>query len=151
VLGPVSCKAMMRANPLLNVGQGNHQIFQRNGKPVRHWASHPALTLREYPTRSLPQFRRKAIQGGEAIEAAKSLESVFTTGQHWTTRFKAWQTEGDAGLLRLLQRAIQRDQQVPGWIDPLPLNTVIDQLKARLPADQQDRLADDCLRHTLSP
>lgn len=138
-LGAVSCKSIMRADPRLALGRGNHEVLRAGGRQVRRWTSHPDLTMREYPTRSFAHFRYKALKGSEAIAKAQAQGLGGVKSHHWVARHQVWLNEGDAGLRRLLHRNLQLEHQRQGLFDPLPLNALFEALMARLqPADQAE-------------
>jgi len=146
-LSAVSCKLLMRATPGLSVSQGNHLVFDAKGRRLRTWTQHPALSIREFPTRSFGEFRRKSIQGGQAIESARAQGYGGVGGMHWSHRYDIWKAQGDAGLEKLLRQGLHRHHSSRPITDPMPFDALWAALKDRLTEDQ---LADwaDCWRWT---
>jgi hypothetical protein len=126
-LSPVSSKILARVRPEVVIAAGNHRLADLQGNLHYRYASPPGLTMREYPIRSLQQYVRKTINGGQAVESAKRLGKEPVGGEHWVRRYQTYLQRGEAGLLEALRREVQQAEGQRAVEDPLPLLQVMEQ------------------------
>ncbi|MDD2725029.1 MAG: glycosyltransferase family 2 protein [Methylovulum sp.] len=125
-----SSKVIMRANLQFNVSQGNHHIFAQDGKEISNYTSSLDLTYREFRMRSYPHHKKKVMNGGVAIAAAKQQGFMQVGGEHWEAVYNLYLKEGDVGLRRHLQNCINNSSRQTSIYDPLPLDKVIEKMDA---------------------
>ncbi len=63
--------------------------------------------LLHYSVRSIEHLRKKIVNGGLAYRDTSGLDGL---GEHWKTNYQSLQNDGEAALLQLLERTINRCQ-----------------------------------------
>ena len=82
-------KALVRARGLVSVAQGNHDAtFGETTTPPEQ----AAVEILHFPVRSMEQFRKKIVQGGEAYRA--NTELAPRMGWHWRRWYKMFLEQG---------------------------------------------------------
>jgi hypothetical protein len=94
-------KVIARAAPNLRISQGNHKVFAAGEERVRYTGGFQyGFFHREFQTRSFAQFRRKVVNGGAAILAARD-NGRDVGGEHWMGWHATLREHGDAGLWKV--------------------------------------------------
>ncbi|MCB8881322.1 glycosyltransferase family 2 protein [Acidisoma cellulosilytica] len=101
-------KVAIRAKRDVTITQGNHDAWPRTDRPLRYTGAFKyGLYLREFQHRSFEQFKRKVINGGQAVRAAESA-GAFLGGSHWTGWLAAYEQGGDEKLREAFMAAAIR-------------------------------------------
>ncbi|MFN5541581.1 MAG: glycosyltransferase family 2 protein [Betaproteobacteria bacterium] len=127
----ISSKVIMRAHAQFTVSQGNHHLFAQDGKEITNYSSSLDLTYREFRMRSHAQHKKKVVNGGMAVAAAKQQGFMQVGGEHWEEVYILYLKEGDAGLRRHFEKCVDRSTGRRNLFDPLPLDKVIAKLASR--------------------
>lgn len=121
----ISSKAIMRANPQFTVSQGNHHIFDQDNNEIHNYLCNLNLTYREFRMRSHTHYKKKVLNGGRAVEAAKQQGFAQVGGGHWEALYKLYLKQGEMGLHRHLVKFIEKESSRTTIQDPLPLDKII--------------------------
>lgn len=120
-----SSKAIMRANMQYCVSQGNHRILDHTNTEISNYHCSLNLIYREFRIRSYSHYKKKVLNGGRAIEAAKQKGFLKVGGGHWEALYNLYLKEGENGLDRHLDKSIKKENIVTTILDPMPLDVII--------------------------
>jgi len=86
---PLSAKVCHRADPRVEIVQGNHAFFIDD--VLIHGEETDEITIFHFPVRTLEQFTNKIVKGGRAYEHSQLPAEV---GNTWRRLFKIYREEG---------------------------------------------------------
>lgn len=138
--GRIGPKVCHRADPTVEIAQGNHSV--KGARTGRRWPASP-ITVLHAPDRSFAQFAHKIAIGGASLVANPELDPEF--GWHWRadyarlldgTLFDEWQARQpgpDTVAADLAAGRLVRDERLRDRLDDLRGRAVLpDQLAVAL-------------------
>ncbi|MDD2725030.1 MAG: glycosyltransferase family 2 protein [Methylovulum sp.] len=126
----ISSKVIIRADLQFTVSQGNHLIIDQSGSEIKNYGCSLDLTYREFRMRSYTHHKKKVLNGGIAIAAAKQQGFTQVGGGHWEAVYNLYLKEGDIGLRRHLNDCINIYGPQTSLLDPLPLEKALEKMNA---------------------
>lgn len=121
----VSPKIFIRAHLHYPISAGNHRLLEMGSYSNIKYASPLGLTMREYRMRSLEQFVRKVISGGQATELAKAINPAAVGGSHWLAHYKRYKNFGETALHKTFTNQLHHDAKTAVIRDPLRLSSFL--------------------------
>jgi len=119
-------KVAVRPSIDIVLHQGNHSAVRDDGAELKYTGGLGlGLCYREFQTRNFLHFRRKAINGTEALRAADLHTGQITPGRHWETweALRAQQSEDE--FRETYRQLCLRDVGGNLIEDPFPLESMI--------------------------
>ena len=97
-------KVILRANPTVIIGQGNHSVYEP-GRPCRYASGLASgFYYREFPIRSFNHFVTKMKNGGRAVLEANRVDNRNVGGGHWVAYYQEYLEGGEARMRELFAR-----------------------------------------------